>query len=91
MDGNPQARAIDSRRPAAVRSQGVHGELIRGVLSEPRTELGPGERMATATAEPLTAEDLLRLSSEGVKGELIRGVLCETVQQERDTRVSREE
>ena len=47
--------------------------------------------MATATAEPLTAEDLLRLSSEGVKGELIRGVLCETVQQERDTRVSREE
>ena len=35
--------------------------------------------MATATTEPLTAEDLLRLSSEGVKGELIRGVLCETV------------
>ena len=39
----------------------------------------PGERMATATTELLTAEDLLRLSSEGVKGELIRGVLCETV------------
>lgn len=35
--------------------------------------------MATATTEPLTAEDLLRLSSEGVKGELIRGVLCATV------------
>ena len=62
-----------------LHSQGVKGELIRGVLSEPKTELRPGERMATATTELLTAEDLLRLSSEGVKGELIRGVLCETV------------
>ena len=60
-------------------SEGVKGELIRGVLCEPKTELMPGERMATATTELLTAEDLLRLSSEGVKGELIRGVLCETV------------
>ena len=60
-------------------SEGVKGELIRGVLCEPNTELMPGERMATATTELLTAEDLLRLSSEGVKGELIRGVLCETV------------
>ena len=59
-------------------SEGVKGELIRGVLCEPKTELMPGERMATATTELLTAEDLLRLSSEGVKGELIRGVLCET-------------
>ena len=60
-------------------SEGVKGELIRGVLCEPKTELMPGERMATATTELLTAEDLLRLNSEGVKGELIRGVLCETV------------
>ena len=35
--------------------------------------------MATAMAELLTAEDLLRLNSQGIKGELIRGVLCETV------------
>lgn len=62
-----------------LHSQGVKGELIRGVLGKPKTELRPGERMATATTEPLTAEDLLRLSSEGVKGELIRGVLCATV------------
>ena len=39
----------------------------------------PGESMATATTELLTADDLLRLNSQGVKGELIRGVLCETV------------
>ena len=60
-------------------SQGVKGELVRGVLCEPKTELMPGERMATATTELLTAEDLLRLNSQGIKGELIRGVLCETV------------
>ena len=63
-------------------SPGVKGELIRGVLCEPKTELRPGERMATATTDKtklLTAEDLLRLNSQGVKGELIRGVLCETV------------
>ena len=53
--------------------------LIRGVLCEPKTELMLGERMATATTELLTAEDLLRLNSQGIKGELIRGVLCETV------------
>ena len=60
-------------------SEGVKGELVRGVLCEPKTELMPGERMATATTELLTAEDLLRLNSQGIKGELIRGVLCETV------------
>ena len=68
--------AEDSLR---LHSQGVKGELIRGVLCEPKTELMPGERMATATTKLLTAEDLLRLSSQGVKGELIRGVLCKTV------------
>ena len=62
-----------------LHGQGIKGELVRGVLCEPKTELVPGERMATATTELLTAEDLLRLNSEGVKGELIRGVLCETV------------
>ena len=62
-----------------LNSQGIKGELIRGILSELKTDLMLGERMATATTELLTAEDLLRLNSQGVKGELIRGVLCETV------------
>ncbi len=65
-----------------LHGQGVKGELIRGELSEPKTELLPGETMATANtanAKLLTAEDLLSLGREGVKGELIRGVLCRTV------------
>ena len=80
------ARALTKKLTAEdllrLSNQGVKGELIRGVLSEPKKELRPGERMATATTSKtklLTAEDLLRLSSQGVKGELIRGVLCETV------------
>ena len=62
-----------------MHAQGIRGELVRGVLCEPKTELLQGERMATATTELLTAEDLLRLNSQGVKGELIRGVLVETL------------
>ena len=80
------ARALTKKLTAEdllrLSNQGVKGELIRGVLSESKKELRPGERMATATTDKtklLTAEDLLRLSSQGVKGELIRGVLCETV------------
>ncbi len=72
----PPLTAEDLNR---LNSQGVKGELIRGVLCEPRTELEPGERMATATTELLSAEDLLRLNGQGIKGELIRGVLCEAV------------
>ena len=60
-----------------LHSEGVRGELIRGVLVEDTST--EKERVVRTQTKLLTANDLLRLHSEGVRGELIRGVLCETM------------
>ena len=60
-----------------LHSEGVRGELIRGVLVEAASVKDKHE--IRTQPKLLTAADLLRLHSEGVHGELIRGVLCETM------------
>ncbi len=60
-----------------LHSEGVRGELIRGVLVEAASVKDKHE--IRTQPKLLTAADLLRLHSEGVRGELIRGVLCETM------------